>query len=102
VNIAFVGKYTELQDSYKSINEALEHAGIKHKTRVNINFVLAETITSRNVKKLIGKHDAGSGAWRFWTKRCRRYDSGLQICKGKSNPLFRYLSRYAGSNYRVL
>ena len=58
VNIAFVGKYTELQDSYKSINEALEHAGIKHKTRVNINFVLAETITSRNVKKLIGKHDA--------------------------------------------
>ena len=34
VNIAFVGKYTELQDSYKSINEALEHAGIKHKTKV--------------------------------------------------------------------
>ena len=37
VNVAFVGKYTELQDSYKSINEALEHAGIKHKTKVNIN-----------------------------------------------------------------
>tara|TARA_Y100000389_G_scaffold22356_1_gene19155 strand:- start:8450 stop:10078 length:1629 start_codon:yes stop_codon:yes gene_type:complete len=58
VNIAFVGKYTELQDSYKSINEALEHAGIKHKTKVNINFVLADTITPRNVKKLIGFNDA--------------------------------------------
>ena len=58
VNIAFVGKYTELQDSYKSINEALEHAGIKHKTKVNINFVLAETITTRNVKKILSQTDA--------------------------------------------
>ncbi|MDA9147314.1 CTP synthase [Gammaproteobacteria bacterium] len=58
VNVAFVGKYTELQDSYKSINEALEHAGIKHKTKVNINFVLAETITSRNVKKILSHSDA--------------------------------------------
>jgi CTP synthase len=58
VNVAFVGKYTELQDSYKSINEALEHAGIKHKTKVNINFVLAETITGKNVKKVLSKTDA--------------------------------------------
>ena len=58
VNVAFVGKYTELQDSYKSINEALEHAGIKHKTKVNINFVLAETISSKNAKKVLSKTDA--------------------------------------------
>ena len=58
VNIAFVGKYTELQDSYKSINEALEHAGIKHKTKVNINFVLAETLSPKNVKKVLSKTDA--------------------------------------------
>ena len=58
VNVAFVGKYIELQDSYKSINEALEHAGIKHKTKVNIDFVLAETITSRNVKKILSQSDA--------------------------------------------
>ena len=58
VNVAFVGKYTELQDSYKSINEALEHAGIKYKTKVNINFVLAETITNKNVAKVLSKIDA--------------------------------------------
>ena len=58
VNVAFVGKYTELQDSYKSINEALEHAGIKYKTKVNINFVLAETITKKNVAKVLSKTDA--------------------------------------------
>ena len=34
VNVSFVGKYTELKDSYKSINEALEHAGIKNKAKV--------------------------------------------------------------------
>ena len=58
VNVAFVGKYTELQDSYKSINEALEHAGIKHKTKVNINLIEAETINSRNVSKVLLNADA--------------------------------------------
>ncbi len=58
MNVAFVGKYTELQDSYKSINEALEHAGIKHKTKVNINLIEAETINSRNVSKVLSNADA--------------------------------------------
>ena len=58
VNVSFVGKYTELKDSYKSINEALEHAGIKNKAKVNINFVQAEDLTSRNVRKILKKADA--------------------------------------------
>lgn len=36
--IAMVGKYTELADSYKSVNEALVHAGIHNKTEVEINY----------------------------------------------------------------
>ena len=58
VNVSFVGKYTELKDSYKSINEALEHAGIKNKAKVNINFVEAENITSKNIKKMLKGADA--------------------------------------------
>ncbi|OUW90509.1 MAG: CTP synthetase [Gammaproteobacteria bacterium TMED234] len=58
VNVAFVGKYTELKDSYKSINEALEHAGIKNKTKVNINFVEAENLTTKNIKKTLINADA--------------------------------------------
>ena len=58
VNVSFVGKYTELKDSYKSINEALEHAGIKNKTKVNINFVEAENLTTKNVAKTLKKSDA--------------------------------------------
>ena len=52
------GKYTELKDSYKSINEALEHAGIQNKAKVNINFVEAEQITSKNVRRVLKKSDA--------------------------------------------
>ena len=58
VNVSFVGKYTELKDSYKSINEALEHAGIKNKAKVNINFVEAENISSKNIKRTLKNADA--------------------------------------------
>lgn len=44
VTIAMVGKYVELIDAYKSINEALLHAGIQNKARVRINYIDAESI----------------------------------------------------------
>ncbi|MCI5059749.1 MAG: CTP synthase [Alphaproteobacteria bacterium] len=43
VTIAVVGKYTNLADSYKSLNEALTHGGIANKVKVNIKFVEAST-----------------------------------------------------------
>jgi len=58
VNISFVGKYTELKDAYKSINEALEHAGIVNKAKVNINFVQAADLTTKNIRKKLSKADA--------------------------------------------
>lgn len=44
VDIAMVGKYTNLTDSYKSLSEALIHAGIHTRNRVNINYIDAEDI----------------------------------------------------------
>ena len=44
VTIAVVGKYTSLADSYKSINEALVHGGIKDSIKVEIKYVEAENI----------------------------------------------------------
>ncbi|HEY1393763.1 MAG TPA: CTP synthase, partial [Methylibium sp.] len=55
--IAMVGKYTDLSDSYKSLNEALRHAGIKNHARVKIEYVDSETITPDNVSQL-AKFDA--------------------------------------------
>jgi CTP synthase len=45
VTIAMCGKYTELSDSYKSLNEALRHAGIHNHARVNIEYVDSESLT---------------------------------------------------------
>ncbi|MCA1819094.1 MAG: CTP synthase (glutamine hydrolyzing), partial [Halobacteriales archaeon] len=44
VTVAFVGKYTDLSDSYLSINEALRHAGASLDTRVRINYVEGEDL----------------------------------------------------------
>ena len=55
VNIGLVGKYVELKDAYKSIKEALDHAGAELETRVNIRWIHSERITAENVaKKLEG------------------------------------------------
>ena len=45
VNIAIVGKYVKLTDSYKSLNEALEHAGLFNNTKVNRIYVDADALT---------------------------------------------------------
>ena len=57
VNIAMCGKYTDLSDSYKSLNEALRHAGIHEHARVKIDYVDAETLNADNAGQL-AKFDA--------------------------------------------
>ncbi len=57
VNIAMVGKYVELSDSYKSLNEALRHAGMKNHVRIKIDYIDSETIAPDNVARL-AKFDA--------------------------------------------
>ena len=52
VRIAMCGKYTDLSDSYKSLNEALRHAGIHNHARVHIDYIDAETLTPDNVAQL--------------------------------------------------
>ncbi len=56
VLIAMVGKYVDLSDSYKSVNEALRHAGMKNHVRVKIEHVDSETITPETVAKLARYH----------------------------------------------
>jgi CTP synthase len=57
VTIAMCGKYTDLSDSYKSLNEALRHAGIHNHARVRIEYVDSEELTATNVATL-GRYDA--------------------------------------------
>lgn len=46
--VAMVGKYVELPDAYKSVNEALLHAGIHNKTRVKIHYIDAEKLETQD------------------------------------------------------
>jgi CTP synthase len=52
LNIAMVGKYVDLSDSYKSLNEALRHAGIRNHARVHIEYIDSETLTPDNTSQL--------------------------------------------------
>ena len=58
ITIAMVGKYIDLKDAYKSLNEALVHGGIQHKLKININYVDSEIIEPKNVGKVLQGVDA--------------------------------------------
>jgi CTP synthase len=58
VSIAVVGKYVDLKDSYKSLNEALDHAGIVNLAKVEIHMIDAAKITKANVAKVLKSYQA--------------------------------------------
>jgi CTP synthase len=57
VTIAIVGKYVELTESYKSLNEALTHGGISNEARVHLQFVDSTTLTEENVADVLSGSD---------------------------------------------
>ena len=57
VNIAIVGKYIKLEDSYISVIESLYHAGFANNVKVKVDLIDSETITSENVKEKLSKYD---------------------------------------------
>ncbi|EMS79562.1 CTP synthase [Desulfotignum phosphitoxidans] len=57
VRIAIVGKYVDLTESYKSLNEALTHGGISNEARVDLQFVDSTTLTEKNVAEVLSASD---------------------------------------------
>ncbi|MGM9428142.1 CTP synthase [Hydrogenophaga sp. MI9] len=58
VRIAMVGKYVDLSDSYKSVNEALRHAGMRNHVRVKIDHVDSETMEGADAAQKLAQYDA--------------------------------------------
>jgi CTP synthase len=52
VNIGMVGKYVALPDAYKSVNEALKHAGLKNRLTVNIIYIDSQDVESKGAELL--------------------------------------------------
>jgi CTP synthase len=57
VAIGIVGKYVDLTESYKSLNEALYHGGIPNDCRVNLTFIDSETLEDGNCAKVLADVD---------------------------------------------
>lgn len=57
VTIGLIGKYVELKDAYKSINEAFIHAGVKNNTKVNLKWIHSEKINRDNVEVQLNGFD---------------------------------------------
>ena len=58
VKISMVGKYTELADAYKSLNEALKHGGFKNNLKVDIDYVDSEKLNSKNIHRRLKNSNA--------------------------------------------
>lgn len=54
VTICMVGKYVELHDAYKSVNEALKHGGLKNRLQVHIKYIDSEDVEVKGVSVLEG------------------------------------------------
>jgi CTP synthase len=54
VKIGLIGKYIELKDAYKSIAEALIHAGVSNETKVNVEWIHSEKLDDKNVQEKLG------------------------------------------------
>lgn len=57
VNVAIVGKYTQLEDAYKSITEALTHGGIRNRVKVNIGWLDAEKFDTEAIEPHLEGYD---------------------------------------------
>jgi CTP synthase len=57
VTIAVVGKYVDLTESYKSLNEALYHGGIANDSKVNLNFIDSEKLDSETCHQMLADAD---------------------------------------------
>ena len=100
ITIGMVGKYVDLTESYKSLIEALRHAGIHTSTRVNIEYLDSEAIENWRYR-LPEEPRRDSGSRRFWRARHGRQDRIDSLCAREQDSLPWHLSRHATRGDRV-
>jgi CTP synthase len=108
LNIAFVGKYVDLTESYKSLTEALVHAGIATHSKVKISYIDSEEIERQGCARLAG-HGCDPGSWRLrraaprarlppFATRARTGFPFLGICLGMQLAVVEFARDVAGMN----
>ena len=88
VNIGLVGKYVELQDAYKSIDESLFQAAIYNDHKVKITYINSERLNKDNVEKMLSAHDGIVVAPGFGQRGTEGKFIALQWCREHDVPTF--------------
>ena len=88
VCIAIVGKYVNLTDSYKSLNEALVHGGIANNCRVNLRFVDSEKIEKEGIGNLLDDADGVLVPGGFGERGIEGMITAIQFARENKIPYF--------------
>jgi len=88
VNIALVGKYVELPDAYKSINESIIHAGVSNECKVKFTYVHSELITNENVAQKLSDFSAVLVAPGFGSRGIDGKLATITYCREQKVPFF--------------
>lgn len=88
VTIAIVGKYVDLTESYKSLNEALSHGGFPHNCHVQLIFVDSERVDKDNCTDLLGKADGILVPGGFGSRGIEGKISAVRFAREQKIPFF--------------
>lgn len=88
INIGLVGKYTELQDAYKSISEAFNHAASASECKVKMTWIHSETIHAKNVEQKLAGLDGVLVAPGFGGRGVEGKINTIKYCREKEIPFF--------------
>ena len=99
VKISMVGKYTDLADAYKSLNEALKHGGFKNNLKVDIDYVDSERLNSKNVHSKLKNSDAILVPGGFGERGIEGMISAVKFARTRSIP---YLGICLGMQIAVI
>ncbi len=87
VTIGLVGKYVELPDAYKSINESLLQAATYHHRKLDLQFIHSEKLNDENAKEMLGSLDAILVAPGFGQRGLEGKFSALRFARENDVPL---------------
>src|SRR4029079_149582 len=88
ITIHVVGKYVGYEDSYKSLNEALDHGGFPHRVKVNIKWIEAEALEEPNGESLLDGADGVLVPGGFGDRGTRGMMRAAQIARERNIPYF--------------
>ena len=88
VNIGIVGKYVDLIESYKSLNEAMVHGGIANNVKVEMSYIDSETLNSENIAAALADVDGVLVPGGFGERGSEGKIAAIRYAREKQIPFF--------------